>query len=140
MKVTNISNSVIYLKDLRITHESQTEARRGEDRYLGPGHSAYLQNTAEVLRSAFKGDLKHLRDAGYITLEDRVTVAASGGADTAILTHGYGYPPVVYTLKQVGITWVDATGTVDIVHNADFTTTSITNTLGVSQTLVIRLI
>lgn len=130
MKVTNISTFVLYFHDLRVTHASQVEGRSGEDRYLGPGHSAYLPNTTEVVRSAYKGDLRSWRDQGLIDLEDETTLAANGApGDTVVLTHNFGLPPSVYVLKQVGPTWVDATGTVDISHNATFTTTSVQNTL-----------
>lgn len=150
MKVTNVTKAqVLYLGDLRITHEAQTEGRRGEDRYLGPGRSVYLQNTSDVLRSAYKGTLKTWRDLGYIELEDSIALDAFGGAnDTVVLTHEYGYPPIVYALKQVGVTWVDATGTLDISHRADpldplarpFTQTVITNTTAFPLTFLIRLV
>jgi hypothetical protein len=141
VKVTNISQSVLYLKDLKVTHESQTEGRRGEDRYLGAGRSIYLQNTSEVLRSAYAGDLAHLRDAGYVTLEDQVTLAANGDSgDHIVLTHNFTFPPAAYVLKKVGAFWVDATGTVDISHNLAFTTTTIVNAIASSQILLIRLV
>jgi hypothetical protein len=140
MKVTNISNNRIYLSDLKVVHASQTEARRSEDRYLGPGAAAYLQNTSEVLRSAVAGDLKGFSQAGAITLEDQVDLEASGGADTTVLTHNFGFAPVVYVLKQVVADWVDATGTVDIIHNSGFTTTTITNVTAFPMTFYIRLL
>ena len=64
---------------------------------------------------------------------------AHGGADTVVLTHNFGFAPIVYILKQVGPTWVDATGTVDVVHNENFTTTTITNTTAFDLTFYIRL-
>lgn len=141
MKVTNISNTVLYLSDLRVTHASQVESQAGEDRYLGPGASVYLPNTSEVLRSAYKGALRKWRDSGFVTLEDTNTFAANGSpGDTIVFSHGFGIPPVVYVLKQVGSTWVDATGTVDIAHNLAFTSVAVTNTLLVPQTLFIRLV
>jgi len=140
MKVTNVSQYNLYLHDLRVTHASQVEGRPGEDRYLGPGHSVYLPNTSEVVRSAAKGDLRKWRDNGIVELEDEEVLAANGSpGDTVILTHDLGLPPAVYVLKQVGLTWVDATGTVDISHGQTFNTTTITNTLLVAQTLLIRL-
>lgn len=149
MKVTNISSKVLYLNDLKITNEAQTEGRRGEECYLRPGHSLYLQNTSNVLRSAFKGTIKAWRDLGYIELEDLVTLDATGMPnDTTILNHGWGYPPAVYALKQVGATWVDATGTLDISHRADpadslarpFMQTVITNVTLFQLTFLIRLV
>jgi hypothetical protein len=141
MKVTNISTYNLYLHDLRVTHASQVEGRPGEDRYLGPGASVYLPNTTEVVRSAYKGDLRKWRDNGLIDLEDELVLQANATpGDTVVLTHNFGLPPSVYVLKQVGPNWVDATGTVDISHNALFTTTTIVNTLLVSQTLLIRLV
>lgn len=141
MKITNISTSTLNLDDLRVTHASQVEGRRGEDRYIGPGNSAYLPNTSEVLRSAYKGDLRKWRDVGLITLEDQVALDATGGAnDTIVLTHNFGLPPSVYVLKQVGPDWVDATGTVDISHNATFTTTTVKNATLFPLTFLIRLV
>lgn len=141
MKVTNVSPNTIYLGDLKLNRQSQTEGREGEDRYLGPGRSVYLPNTSEVLRSAFKGALRAWRDAGVVELEEEITLDAVGGpSDTAVLTHDYGYPPVVYILKKVGFSWVDATGTVDIFHNLTFTQTSITNTVAAPITFLIRLV
>lgn len=141
MKVTNVSTSKIYLHDLRLTHSSQAEGRLGEDQYLHPGASVYLPNTSEVIRSAYKGDLKKLAARGYVTLEDEDTLGANGSpTDTVVLTHNFGLPPSVYVLKQVSGRWVDATGTVDISHDANFTEVTITNTLGVGQTLFIRLV
>ena len=140
MKVKNVSAGEIFLKDLRIIKQAQNENRQGEDQYLAPGASVYLPNTDPVIRSAYKGDLKKWRDAGVIALEDTDTLAANGSpGDTIVLTHDFGLPPVVYILKQVGPTWVDATGTVDVVHNAAFTTTTITNTTLGALTFFIRL-
>ena len=139
MKVTNISSGTLYLRDLKITKEAQTQGRRGEEQYLGAGQSVYLPNTSEVLRSAHSGDLSGFKARGLVTLEDQVTLAASGGADSVVLTHGFGFAPVVYVLKQVGPNWVDATGTIDITHNSAFTTVTVANVLVVSQTLMIRL-
>ena len=140
MKVKNISTSSILLHDLRIIKQSQTENRPGEDRYLAAGASIYLPNTDPVIRSAYKGDLRKWRDAGVVELEDKDTLAANGApGDTVVLSHNLGLPPVVYVLKQVGPTWVDATGTVDISHNATFTTTTITNTTVGALTFLIRL-
>ena len=141
MKVTNIFTITLYFNDLRLTHASQVESRPGEDQYLKPGYSVYLPNTSEVLRSAYKGDLRKWKNKGYITLEDTDTLAANGGlGDHIALVHNFGLPPSVYVLKQVGVTWVDATGTVDIVHDQSFTTVTVTNTLLVPQTLFIRLL
>lgn len=141
MKVTNVSLGNVYLKDLKVTHESQTEGRRGEDRYLMPGGSAYLPNTSEVLRSVIRGDIRKFRDAGSLTLEDTVTLSASGGgSDTIVLTHNFSFAPIVYVLKQVSSTWVDAIGTYDASHNASFTTTTISNTTSFALTFLIRLV
>jgi hypothetical protein len=72
-----------------------------------------------------------------VKLEDTDTLSAGA---SVVLPHNFGFAPVVYVLKQVGVTWVDATGTVDIVHNQAFTQTTVTNVLGVSQTLYTRLV
>ncbi len=57
MKVTNLTNSTIYLKDLCLIRQGQTEARRAENQYIGGGSSVYLPDTSDVIRSAQKGDL-----------------------------------------------------------------------------------
>lgn len=148
MKVTNISSQTIFLRDLRFIAQAQTEGRRGEDRYLAAGASAYLPNTSQVIRSAIEGDLRAWRDAGVVELEDTDTLAANGNpGDAVTLTHNFGYPPAVSVLKQVGATWVDATGTYDAVHNVVagsspqvFESVTITNTTAGALTFLIRLL
>lgn len=146
MKVTNISSTTIYLRDLRFVAQAQNEGRRGEDRYVAAGASVYLPNTSQVLRSAIVGDLRAWRDAGVVELEDTDTLAANGApGDSATYTHDFGYPPAVYVLKQVGATWVDATGTFDAVHNVVpgsspqvFESVTITNTTAGALTFLVR--
>jgi len=137
MKVTNISAGTVFLADLYAIREAQAEGRPGEARYLQTGATVYLPDTSEVLRSARVGTIRKFRDAGVLALEDTAVLAA--GASTT-LTHNWGYPPVVYALKQVGVTWVDATGTFDAVQNATFTTVTFTNTTAFPLTYVIRLL
>lgn len=140
MKVTNVSTKKIYLKDLRVTHESLTEGRRGEDVYIAAGASKYLPDTSDVMRSAQKGDIKKWKDAGVITTDDQVNLAATGNPGASVvLTHSLGYLPDVRVYKQVGATWVDATGVVDIVHNNAFTTTTISNPTAFALTVLIKL-
>ncbi len=137
MKVTNLTSGRLYLGDLRHI----PEVIRGEDRYLAANGSVYLPNTSQVLRSAVAGTLRQWADAGLVRLEDRTTLAANGDAgDSITLTHNFGFPPSVYVLKQVGETWVDATGTVDISHNAALTTTTIENSTAGALTFIIRLL
>ncbi len=146
MKVTNLSASTIYLRDLRFVAQAQSEGRRGEDRYIAPGSSVYLPNTSQVLRSAIEGDLRAWRDAGVVELEDTDLLAANGNpGDSATYVHNFGYAPAVYVLKQVGATWVDATGTVDIVHNVVpgsspqvFQSVTVTNTTAGALTFLVR--
>ena len=141
MKVTNISASTLYLADLVNVHEGQHGGTRGEDRYLAPNASVYLPNTSEVLRSIRPGgNLYVWRQNGVVDLEDQVDLAANGNpGDSVTLTHNFGTPPAVVAFKQVGITWVDATGTYDAVHNETFTTVTFTNTVGAPLTFFIRL-
>lgn len=140
MKVTNISTKKIYLKDLKFLGQSQTEGRRGEDCYIAAGASKYIPDTSEVLRSAQKGDLKKWKDAGIISLDDTVNLAANGNpGDEVTITHNLGYLPDVRVYKQVGQTWVDATGVMDITHNAAFTTTTIGNPTAFALTYLIKL-
>lgn len=136
MKVKNVSTLKVFLKDLKFVPESQTEGRRGEDRYLAPGASVYLPDTSEVIRSAHKGDLRKFKDSGVLDLQDTVTLAP---AASTVISHGFKYPPTTTVLKQVGATWVDATGTVDVVHNDTFTTTTITNPTGGSLVFMIKI-
>ncbi len=141
MKVTNISQKVIYLRDLKFVPQAQTEGRRGEDRYLKPGAHVYLPNTSEVLRSVVGGDIRHFVAHGVLSIEDRVVLAADGAAgDTVTLEHGLHYPPSVYLLQRLGSAWVDATGTADVQHNSEFTSTTITNTTDAEVTYLIRLL
>jgi hypothetical protein len=141
VKITNLSTKKIYLADCKVTHSAQAEGRRGEDRYIQPGASVYLPNTSEVLRSAVGGDIFKFASIGTIRIEDLVTLAANGSpGDAVTLTHNLQFPPVVYALKQVMTTWVDATGTIDIVHNQTYTAVTITNTTPGSLTFLIRLI
>ncbi len=141
MKLKNISSGPIYLKDLKTTRVSQTEGRRSEDRYLPVGGSVYLPNTSEVLRSAVAGDIRGLVNKGALQIEDQVDLTATGGlAPSVVLDHRLNFPPSVYVLKKVASTWVDATGTVDIVHNASFTTVTVTNTTAFDLTFLIRLL
>lgn len=140
MKVTNISTKKIYLKDLKFLRESQTEGRRGEDVYIAAGASVYLPDTGDVVRSAQKGDLKKWKDAGVVTLNDTVALAASPGpGNSVVLTHNLGFLPDVRVYKQVASTWVDATGVVDIIHNAAFTTTTVSNPTAFALTFLIKL-
>ena len=148
MKVTNISSGTLYLKDLKFVPQSQNEGRRGESRYISPGNSVYLPNTSQVLRSASEGDLRAWRDAGVVELEDTDLLAANGAPGDAVThTHNFGYPPAGYVLKQVGATWVDATGTVDVVHNVVpgsspqvFQSVTVTNTTAGALTFLVRLL
>lgn len=140
MKVTNVSTKKIYLKDLRVTHESLTEGRRGEDVYIAAGASKYLPDTSDVLRSAQKGDIKKWKEAGVVSTDDTVNLAASPGpGNSVVLTHNLGYLPDVRVYKQVGATWVDATGVMDIIHNNTFTTTTISNPTAFALTFLIKL-
>jgi len=143
MKITNISTSTLYLRDLKFVRDSQTQGPgRGEDRYLAAGVSIYVPNTTEVIRSAKEGELWAWAQANppLITLEDTETLAVQGAAGDAVtLTHNWGLPPIVYVLKKVGATWVDATGTYDMLHDAAFNSVTIANTIPFVQTLYVRL-
>lgn len=144
MIVTNLTLGTIYLKDLRVTRQDQTEGRRAEDRYIGAGHTVYLPDTSEVLRSAQKGDLFQFAKVGKLRLNDPFTLSAfPGPGNTITISHGLGYIPSTVLVKKVmvgpTVTWVDATGTVDIVHNADFTETTITNAVSTSIEFLLRI-
>jgi hypothetical protein len=144
MKVTNISLGTIYLKDLHVQRQSLTEARRAEDMYVGAGRSVYLPDTSDVIRSAQKGDLFQFARIGKLRLNESSILAASPGpGNSLVIDHHLGYIPGIVILKKVMagplVTWVDATGTVDIVHNADFTETTITNTVAAPIEFLIRI-
>lgn len=137
MKIKNISTSRIYLHDLKVVPESQTEGRRGEDRYIHPGQSVYLPNTTEVLRSAYKGDIQSLLKNNKIELEDKRLIPGGG---TVVIDHGLGVPPVVYILKRVLSSWYDAVGTYDLSHNSEFNTITLKNTTSSPIEYYIRLV
>jgi hypothetical protein len=104
----------------------------------------YLPDTSEVLRSAQKGDLFQFAQVGKIRLNDTFILAAPPGpGDSITIDHGLGYIPSTVLLKKVMaglvVTWVDATGTVDIVHNDVFTETSITNAVGTPIEFLLRI-
>jgi hypothetical protein len=139
MKVTNVSTLRIYLKDLKFQPQAETEGRRGEDLYLEPSgtlQSAYLIDSSEVLRSCLKGDIKKHIALGRITLNDVITLASGA---SIVLTHNFNFLPHVIVVKQVGSTWVDATATFNAVHNAAYTTVTITNTTAFTLTYTVRL-
>lgn len=144
MKVTNLTTGPIYLKDLRLIRQGQTEARRAEDQYLGAGHSVYLPDTSEVIRSAQKGDLYQFAKVGKLRLNEVLVLAAYPGPNnSATLDHNLGYPPSVWIYKKVVtgpvVTWVDAMGAVDVAHNLDFTQTVITNPIALSLEFLVRI-
>lgn len=150
MKVTNLTSSTLYLGDLKFLAQGLTEGRRDEARYLGASGSAtahvYLPNTSAVLRSARDGDLAVWRDIGKIALEETYDLAASGGADSVTISHPFTYGPTVYVLKKVGSTFVDATGTFDLVHHTSstsplvFSSVTITNTTPGALTFFVRFV
>ncbi len=112
--------------------------------YLGPSQSVYLPDTSDVLRSAQKGDLFQFSKAGKVRLNDSIALAAAPGPGSSVtLLHGLGYIPHVIVVKKVMVgpvvTWVDATGTLDIVHNATFTETTLTNTVALPIEFLIRI-
>lgn len=144
MKVTNLTAGPIYLKDLRLIRQGQTEARRAEDQYLGAGHSVYLPDTSEVLRSAQKGDLYQFSKVGKLRLNEILSLAAHPGpGNSALLNHNLGYPPSVLIYKRVVtgsvVTWADATGTIDVIHNLDFTQTILSNPVALSIEFLVRI-
>lgn len=105
----------------------QTQALAASLIYAWTGTPGYATGTLAV--------------TGLSALEGQAALDASGGAhDTVVLTHGFGFPPVVYVLKQVGATWVDATGTVDVSHDAAFTATTVKNATAFPLTFLIRLV
>jgi len=148
MKVTNLKGLRIYLKDLRIARESGSDGRRTEDRYVDAAGTAnssvYLPDTSDVLRSAQKGDLYKFAKAGVLSLNDATTLAAAPGPGSSIvIQHDLGYPPSVNVFKKVMVgpvvTWVDAVGIVDVVHNADFTMVTVFNTVALPIDFLIRI-
>lgn len=128
MKITNISNKRIYLKDLRFVPQSQTEGRRSSDVYLKPGQFIYLPDTSEVLRSFHVGDIKKFSEIGIIESHDRFNLTGSPSpGDSRTIEHNLNYPPNVFIYKKSGMDWIDATGIVNIVHNSNFTNFVVSN-------------
>lgn len=143
MKVTNLTNAPIYLKDLRLIRQGQTEARRAEDQYLGAGRSVYLPDTSEVIRSAQKGDLYQFEKVGKLRLNETLSLAAFPGPGNSVtIHHDLGYYPNATALKKVVtgsiVTWENSTGIVDITHNATFTETTFTNTVALPLEFLVR--
>jgi hypothetical protein len=140
MKVKNVSTKKLYLKDLKISHESQVEGRRGEDSYLAAGASVYLPDTSEVLRSAVKGDIAKFVSTGVLQLNETISLDATGGAnDDAVITHNLGYLPTVVVCKQSGQTWVQTTlAEVSVVHNAALKTVTLTNLTAGALTVLVK--
>lgn len=124
MKITNISGGNVTIPDLN-------------NLYLGPGGYVYLKNTSDVLTSTTTGNTSTLRALNQVSLEDIVVLGPSA---STTLTHGFLLAPSIYILKSVGATWVDALGTVDITHDALFSSVTITNTTLFTLTYFIRLI
>lgn len=139
MRVTNLSPARVYLKDLRTVAQAQTEGRRGEDVYIGPGAFAYLPDTTEVLRSVRRGDLRKFCDSGVVQLHDIADLAAfPGPGNTLTIHHDLHYPPTVVVLKRGNGVWVDAQGTYDMSQNDTFTTLTLVNTTPVTQRFLVR--
>ncbi len=92
MIIKNISTSVLFLKDLKVTHESQSEGRRSEEFYLHPGKEVVLPNTSEVLRSVANGDIAMFVKTGKVVVGKKITVSSG---DDVTLTHNLGYVPNV---------------------------------------------
>ena len=124
MKVTNVSANTVYLTDIN-------------NQFLASGAYVYLPNTSDVIASATSGSIFSLKQAGSITLEDTVTLTATS---SVTLTHGFLLAPSVFVLKQVGLTWVDATGTYDVFHDVNFLSVTLTNTTPFTLTYFIRLL
>jgi hypothetical protein len=144
MKVTNLTNSTIYLKDLGLIRQGQTEARRAENQYIGAGLSVYLPDTSDVVRSAQKGDLHQFEQVGKLRLNETLSLAAfPGPGNSATIHHGLGYYPHATALKKVVtgaiVTWVTSAGTVDITHNDTFTETTFTNTVALPLEFLVRI-
>jgi hypothetical protein len=87
MIVTNLTNAPIYLKDLRLIRQGQSEARRAEDQYIGAGRSVYLPDTSEVIRSAQKGDLYQFEKVGKLRLNEILSLAAFPGPGNSATIH-----------------------------------------------------
>ena len=69
--------------------------------------------------------------SGFIELDD--TVELNDG-DSVTIPHDFQIVPSVIVVKEVGGVWLDATGSYDLEHAADFASTTITNTSGVTLT------
>lgn len=136
MKIKNLSNSRIYLNDLKNLSGSQADSNRGEDFYLNPGQSIYVPDTSEVLRSVHKGSIHRLIQSNKIAIRDTYVVSMN---ETAEIDHNLGYPVTTVVFKQVDNNWVDATGIVDVEHNHDFTQTNITNVIDETITLLVKI-
>jgi len=112
MKVRNLTPGAIYLKDLKIDQVS-IGSLRGEDRYIGPGATIYLEDTDVVLRSASKGDIFALAQAGILeVVEEPLKVNENGELDVPTLN--VGADAVIHGNLTVDGTINGSSGSVDL--------------------------
>ncbi len=81
---------------------------------------------------------------GKLRLNETLALAAfPGPGNSTTITHDLGYYPHTVVLKKVvtgpTITWVDATGTVDITHNETFTETTFANAVALPLEFLVRI-
>ena len=129
MKITSlVASGVLEFNDLGSVMKGVSPILR--DIKLNPGESKYLLNTSDVLLSAQAGDIKRFLDAGKISINDRSLALADAG--TIVIAHNFGFVPNVVVVKDVTGTPTNAiVGTdVDVTHDLDYNTTTVTNISG----------
>lgn len=78
--------------------------------------------------------------AAAFPVEVRATLSENGGAsDSVTVPHSFGSAPSVYVLKRSAGSWLDAVGTVDVIHDAGFATVTVVNTTDISLEVLVRL-
>jgi hypothetical protein len=100
-----------------------------------------MQATRDVAREALAEATAARLAAGQASAGVQgITVGPTTLAPAAsvVVTHNFGYPPDTAIRKQSGLTWVDATGTLDIVDDSGFTTTTFTNATLQTMVVIVR--
>ena len=136
MKITSISseNKRLELNDFGL--ETKGVSPQGRKFALNKDDSAYLVETGEVLLSFQRGDAKRFLDAGEVTHNDVVSLAAGATFD---VEHDFNFLPNTVVAKLVATDWVQVyDDTATATTNAAMDTTTVENVSGATETFQIR--
>ena len=136
MKITSVSTEEKRLELNDFGLETKGVSPQGRKFALNKDDSAYLVETGEVLLSFQRGDAKRFLDAGEVSHNDVVTLAA---AATFVIDHGFNFLPNVVIAKLDGADWVQVyDDTATATTNADMDSTTVENVTGATLTFQIR--